>query len=208
MKRDSTVLVIKRAILLALCTLLSSCQTTRKPTDDRPAFYSESNIAEYYGRCPKCNAWVKGYMFFSNSWLIAKDGDEEFEIPYGGDSGVRGTCPTCNTEWKAIDPYVENRIVKWKPVYDKAEADAIIKDAIEKRRKLVIVVKDGDTLTRIARDHGVSPNDLAELNKLKNPNVILIGQRLRLPEKALKSRVQPGDAPNPHSPSAQGAGGR
>ncbi len=209
MRNDSIrVIVLERACLPTLCAFLSSCQTTRKPLDDRPPFYSEDNIAEYYGRCPKCNAWIKGYTIFSTSWLIAKDGDEEFEIPYGGDSGVCGTCPTCKVEWKAIDPYVESRIVKWKPVFDKEAADAIIKEAIEKRHKLIIVVKSGDTISQIAKDHRVSVSDLVELNKLKDPNVILIGQKLRLPEKVLETRVQQCDTPNHRSTSAPVVGGR
>ncbi len=41
-------------------------------------------------------------------------------------------------------------------------------------------VKKGDTLYLIALDHGLDYKDLAEWNSLDNPNVIRIGQQLRL----------------------------
>ena len=43
-----------------------------------------------------------------------------------------------------------------------------------------VVVQPGDTLTGIARRHGVSVRRLVELNDLANPNRILAGQRLRV----------------------------
>lgn len=42
-------------------------------------------------------------------------------------------------------------------------------------------VKPGDTLGRIARDHGVSVSDLVEANDISNPNLIYPGQVLVIP---------------------------
>jgi lipoprotein NlpD len=42
------------------------------------------------------------------------------------------------------------------------------------------VVKQGDTLIKIALDHGQSWRDLAAWNQLPNPNVIDVGQQLRV----------------------------
>ena len=41
-------------------------------------------------------------------------------------------------------------------------------------------VRPGDTLTRIGLDHGQSPRDLARWNALENPNLIEVGQVLRV----------------------------
>jgi len=40
------------------------------------------------------------------------------------------------------------------------------------------IVKKGETLTLIARQHGVSINSLVQNNGIKNPNIILTGQKL------------------------------
>jgi LysM repeat protein len=41
-------------------------------------------------------------------------------------------------------------------------------------------VKEGDTFLRIAMEHGISWRDLAIWNKLSNPNLITVGQELRV----------------------------
>lgn len=41
-------------------------------------------------------------------------------------------------------------------------------------------VKNGETLTGIARKYGTTVNKLVELNKIKNPNLIIVGQKLRI----------------------------
>ena len=45
------------------------------------------------------------------------------------------------------------------------------------------IVRKGDTLTKLAKRHGTSPETLAKLNKIKNPALIQPGQKLRLPAK-------------------------
>ena len=45
----------------------------------------------------------------------------------------------------------------------------------------IYVVQAGDTLSSVARRYGVSVNDLASANGLINPNLIYVGQRLKIP---------------------------
>lgn len=45
-------------------------------------------------------------------------------------------------------------------------------------------VRAGDTLSKIAKRHGTTPETLSKLNKLKNPSLIRPGQKLLLPGKA------------------------
>lgn len=45
-------------------------------------------------------------------------------------------------------------------------------------------VRTGDTLSKIAKRHGTTPEALSKLNKLKNPSIIRPGQKLLLPGKA------------------------
>ncbi|MCW8132019.1 MAG: LysM peptidoglycan-binding domain-containing protein [Planctomycetota bacterium] len=45
----------------------------------------------------------------------------------------------------------------------------------------VYVVQDGDNLTKIAKRFNVSLNDLIAANNIRNPNVIYVGAKLRIP---------------------------
>ncbi len=56
-------------------------------------------------------------------------------------------------------------------------------------------VQRGDTLAKIALDHGVSWRDLARWNQIDNPNLIEVGQVLRV--------SPPGDAANPRTVTAR-----
>lgn len=74
----------------------------------------------------------------------------------------------------------------------------------------VYVVRPGDTLFKIAWQHGVDQRDLARWNGLRNPNLIQVGQRLRLaPPAAARAagranqprRSAPTETPPPVLPS-------
>ena len=53
------------------------------------------------------------------------------------------------------------------------------------------VVQRGDTLAKIALDHGVSWRDLARWNQIDNPNVIEVGQVLRINGPAEPTSARP-----------------
>lgn len=55
----------------------------------------------------------------------------------------------------------------------------------------VYVVKKGDTLSAIARKYNTSVKVLAELNRIKNPDVIGVGQVLTLPEIKAEKPAEP-----------------
>ncbi|MFN8596027.1 MAG: LysM peptidoglycan-binding domain-containing protein [Anaerolineae bacterium] len=59
----------------------------------------------------------------------------------------------------------------------------------------VYVVQAGDTLSSIARRYGVTAADLASANGLLNPNLIYVGQRLRIPTAATITTPKPTAAP-------------
>ena len=44
-------------------------------------------------------------------------------------------------------------------------------------------VRPGDSLTKLAKRHGTTPETLIKLNKIKNPSLIGVGQKLLLPSK-------------------------
>ncbi|MEG4348742.1 peptidoglycan DD-metalloendopeptidase family protein [Microcoleus sp. LAD1_D5] len=48
-------------------------------------------------------------------------------------------------------------------------------------------VRPGDTLDAIAKGHGVSPTDLISVNKLGNPNLLNVNQRLKIPQVGFKN---------------------
>ena len=57
----------------------------------------------------------------------------------------------------------------------------------------VYVVKNGDSLSKIAAAHGVNSRELAELNQISDPNKVRIGQKLILPDHSKPSQSQPGE---------------
>lgn len=50
-------------------------------------------------------------------------------------------------------------------------------------KDIIYIVKSGDVLWKIARHYGLDWKELARYNKLKNPHLILIGQKINIPVK-------------------------
>ena len=64
-------------------------------------------------------------------------------------------------------------------------------------------VRAGDTLSKVAKRNGTTSATLIKLNKLKNPSVLQLGQKLRLPDKAPAAMAKTSSkttapAPAPH----------
>lgn len=67
------------------------------------------------------------------------------------------------------------------------------------------VVQRGDTLWAIAQQHGTTVAELVQLNRISNPNLIVVGQELRLPDAVGDGGGSSGTAaPAPSSPAPKG----
>jgi murein DD-endopeptidase MepM/ murein hydrolase activator NlpD len=53
--------------------------------------------------------------------------------------------------------------------------------------EMLYSVRPGDTLDAIAKGHGVSPKELISVNKLGNPNLLNVNQRLKIPQVGLNN---------------------
>lgn len=54
---------------------------------------------------------------------------------------------------------------------------------IKPQNENIYIVKKGDTLSKIANQYGINYMDLAKYNNIANPNLILVGQKLKIPSK-------------------------
>lgn len=59
------------------------------------------------------------------------------------------------------------------------------------------VVKKGDNLTKIAKEHGTTVDALVKENGIKDKNHILVGQKLKVPAKAEEKAAAKADVPPP-----------
>ncbi|MGG6266309.1 peptidoglycan DD-metalloendopeptidase family protein [Leptolyngbya sp. AN03gr2] len=63
-------------------------------------------------------------------------------------------------------------------------------------------VNPGETLSSIAQAHGISARELAELNRLSNPNLVQANQFIRVPQKIAQALPQPAATSESQAPTA------
>lgn len=71
------------------------------------------------------------------------------------------------------------------------ETEILITETPTYRETETYIVQSGDTLELIARTHGVSWLDLANLNQIENPNLLSIGQEIIILPVGADPRVRP-----------------
>lgn len=64
--------------------------------------------------------------------------------------------------------------------YDYTEIQNLVNDMLKSKQEKVYIVKKGDNLTKIAHLYGTTVSRLVEVNNIKNPNLIRIGQKLKI----------------------------
>lgn len=62
-------------------------------------------------------------------------------------------------------------------------SSGITKKEVEEAEKEIHIVKQKETLYKIAKDHGTTVKTLKEINNIEDPNTIKVGQEIVLPEK-------------------------
>ena len=107
--------------------------------------------------------------------------------------GLLGACTSTGRQAPVVDRPVVSRPAPVRPVAPPAAAEESKPDA-----RGTYTVKKGDTLLRIALDHGQNYRDLVAWNNLADPDDIKVGQVLRVaaPERTAGVQTQPVPGPD------------
>jgi flagellum-specific peptidoglycan hydrolase FlgJ len=89
-----------------------------------------------------------------------------------------GYCTDPNYAAKLIQIIEKYNLIQYDKVGNKKPVK--VKAASKKEEPQIYIVKKGDTLTAIAKRYNTTVQNLMKLNKIKNPDLILVGQKLKL----------------------------
>ncbi|NER96055.1 MAG: peptidoglycan DD-metalloendopeptidase family protein [Symploca sp. SIO1B1] len=99
--------------------------------------------------------------------------------------------PTVEPEvTETTDLVIEPRTISKIPAEPLAPQPVVMETLDRGNTATVYQVKPGDTIEEIARNYNLTSSELIEVNKLDNPHVIQIDQKLKIPQ------VQPADVPS------------
>lgn len=133
----------------------------------------------FYGNKSGWQALVGTYVEYNLDSVIH---DEPIEVEKKkspeeiADDIINGT-----NGWKGI--YGEERFTKLSTLgYDPKEVQSIVNNKINSKRASAsyYTVKYGDTITSIAKKYKTTVAKLVSLNSIKNPNIINVGQKIRV----------------------------
>ncbi len=83
-----------------------------------------------------------------------------------------------------------HRTGKYPPPKLKKELDLLKSNTIT-QKSTRYTIKKGDTIWRIAHNHGILPDDIIKINNIKNVENIKPGQRLIIPTGVIVSKAAP-----------------
>lgn len=158
--------------------------------------YNEKLASGNYVKIGHGNGLFSIYAHMKYGSVTVKPGDKVAKGDVIGQMGASGFATGAhlhlgickNGKWVDPKPYLLGEI----SLVDNSTSD-IAKDYEE------YIVKSGDTLSGIAFKYNVALDNLVSINKISNPNLILVGQRLLIPKENTKKNqdiiyiVKPGD---------------
>jgi flagellum-specific peptidoglycan hydrolase FlgJ len=89
-----------------------------------------------------------------------------------------GYCTDPDYATKLINIIEKYNLTKYDKVGNKKPVKAVA--AAKKEEPQIYIVQKGDTLTAIAKKYNTTVQNLVKLNNIKNPDLILVGQKLRV----------------------------
>lgn len=143
----------------------------------------------YYVKLKGASGTVHIFSHMIQGSLAVRKGQRVQQGALLGKMGTTGASTGVHLHWETqvrgtpIDPMVwaKKNIVEEKPVKPKPVPTITPKPAKQTHPESHLV-KRGDTLSGISKKYGISVGELANLNEIENPNLIRIGQRIRLPK--------------------------
>ncbi|REK58968.1 MAG: hypothetical protein C6P36_02700 [Geobacillus sp.] len=149
---------------------------------------------EYRGKPYKINAafrkypsWYESLEDLAKLYVNGVSWDRNKYKPIIGETNYVMACKKVQECGYATDPNYASKLISIIEKYDLTKYDKVgnkkpVKSAVaaKKEKPQIYIVQKGDTLTAIAKKFNTTVQHLVKLNNIKNPDLILIGQKLRV----------------------------
>ena len=151
-----------------------------------------SDGAKYvYVNYPRIN---KRFVHWHLDSISVKKGQKVSKYTKIGTTGMSGQATGIHLHLGIID--LSNGEFIDPEVYAKSyttESETVNKEETTKTSDIEYVVKKGDTLSKIASKYGTTYQELAKYNNIANPNIIHVGQVIKIPTNEIEYVVKKGD---------------
>jgi flagellum-specific peptidoglycan hydrolase FlgJ len=135
----------------------------------------------------KYPSWYESLEDLAKLYINGVSWDRNKYKPIIGETNYVMACKKVQESGYCTDPNYASKLISIIEKYDLTRYDKVgnkkpvkVAAAVKKEEPQVYTVKKGDTLTAIAKKYNTTVQNLVKLNNIKNPDLILVGQKLRL----------------------------
>ncbi|WP_434408417.1 glucosaminidase domain-containing protein [Geobacillus thermoleovorans] len=135
----------------------------------------------------KYPTWYESLEDLAKLYINGVSWDRNKYKPIIGETNYVMACKKVQECGYATDPNYASKLIQIIEKYNLTQYDKVgnkkpVKSAVadKKEKPQIYIVQKGDTLTAIAKRYNTSVQNLVKLNNIKNPDLILVGQKLRV----------------------------
>jgi flagellum-specific peptidoglycan hydrolase FlgJ len=135
----------------------------------------------------KYSSWYESLEDLAKLYINGVSWDKNKYRPIIGETNYVMACKKVQECGYCTDPNYASKLISIIEKYDLTKYDKVgnkkpvkVQATAKKEEPQIYVVKKGDTLTAIAKRYNTTVQNLVKLNKIKNPDLILVGQKLKL----------------------------
>jgi flagellum-specific peptidoglycan hydrolase FlgJ len=131
----------------------------------------------------KYPSWYESLEDLAKLYTNGVSWDKDKYKPIIGETNYVMACKKVQECGYCTDPNYASKLIQIIEKYNLTQYDKVgnkkpVQAAGQKEQ--VYVVQKGDTLTKIAKKYGTTVQNLVKLNNIKNPDLIKVGQKLRV----------------------------
>jgi flagellum-specific peptidoglycan hydrolase FlgJ len=135
----------------------------------------------------KYPSWYESLEDLAKLYINGVSWDRNKYKPIIGETNYVMVCKKVQECGYCTDPNYASKLINIIEKYDLTKYDRVgnkkpvkVSAASKKEEPQIYIVKKGETLTAIAKRYNTTVQNLEKLNKIKHPDLILVGQKLRL----------------------------
>jgi flagellum-specific peptidoglycan hydrolase FlgJ len=135
----------------------------------------------------KYPSWYESLEDLAKLYINGVSWDRNKYKPIIGETNYVMACKKVQESGYCTDPNYASKLIQIIEKYDLTKYDKVgnkrpvkVQAAAKKEAPKVYIVQKGDTLSEIAKRYNTTVQNLVKLNNLKNPDLIKVGQKLRL----------------------------